>query len=118
MTELIALADKSGWFIVIVILAAWKFIPAIADKIAPDYMAARREDDAAKRASAQSITDRVITVIENNSHVMTAVSMSVGGVQRALDANTQQLSRITDSVERGPECPLPGCPFMNKDANG
>lgn len=114
MTELVTLADKSGWLIVVIILAAWKFIPAIADKLAPEWMAAKREADASKRASLESIYAKLISVVENNSRFVSAAALSINGIERALDANTQQLARITDIVQRGPTCPLPDCPFMGQ----
>ncbi len=112
MTELVQLADKNGWLIVVIILAAWKFIPAIADKLAPEWMAAKREADASRRASLESVYAKMVAVIESNSRFVSAAAMSINGLERALDGNTQQLARITEIVRHGPSCPLPECPFM------
>jgi hypothetical protein len=117
MTELLAYADKHSLLVGIVLYVAYKFVPVMAEKIAPEWMSARREADAAKRATSLSLTDRVINVIENNSRVIAAVTMSVGGVQRALDLNTQQISTVADLVRKGPTCPLHDCPFMNREQN-
>jgi len=113
MAELVALADKSGWLIVVIILAAWKFIPALADKIAPEWMAAQREAAAANRASQNNLTEKLISVVENNSRMAGALAASVNSFERSLDGNTQQTARLTDIVQKGPSCPLPDCPFMN-----
>lgn len=118
MSELIALADKSGWFIVIVLFVAWRFVPVMADKLAPEWMAARREESAAKRAGQDKIVDKVISVVESNTRFASAVAASMNNLERAIDANTQQLSRMTEIVRRGPECPLPSCPWMNKESSG
>jgi hypothetical protein len=115
MAELVALADKSGWFIVVIILAAWKFIPAVADKLMPEYMSARREADVAKRTTIESLTNKVIAVVENNSRTMSTLAMSMGSFERSLDDNTRKIYELGRSIESGGHCPLPDCPFMNQN---
>jgi hypothetical protein len=113
VAELVALADKSGWFIVVVILVAWKFIPVLAEKIFPEWVSARRADEAAKRANLETITSRLITVVENNSRFMSVIAVSMNSLERALDGNTHQLAQVGEVVRTGPACPLPDCPFMS-----
>jgi hypothetical protein len=74
----------------------------------------REDDEQAERKVTATLYDRLVSQTAEMIKFIATSTDAIHEITRALDSNTQQLYRITHSVERGPNCPLPACPFMGK----
>lgn len=124
MTELVNLVSRYGLWAVIVLFVIYKGVPAFIERFWPDWIFTHREQyklkaeaDASGREALARVYERMIILIEANTKAVTNVASSINVFERALDANTQQIARITDAVKVGPTCPLPDCPFMRRKEN-
>ena len=132
---------KTRWFLVVVIVVylAVKAIPAAIERIWPEWVAskrvtqqarieeekAEREQIASDRSALVRVYERLITQQDTSikqqesvARFMSNAAVSVNGVERALDANTREVSELAQAVRLGPRCPLPGCPLVNKENAG
>ena len=110
-----------GLLTAVVVYLVVKFVPLALEKIWPEWMASIREQIKAKseaemsgRAELMKIYERLITSLEMNARFVSNAALTLNGMERAIDANTRQVAEITEIVRRGPDCPLPGCPFMGE----
>jgi hypothetical protein len=122
MAELLPFAKEWGWTVAIVLYAASKLIPAFVDRYMPDLMTARNEEKKAARDSVASdraellrAYDRMVAMQDKTLNFVASCSSAIQSMQRSMDGNTQELFRVREAVERGPECPLQNCPFMGKN---
>jgi hypothetical protein len=116
MAELLPFAERWGPWILILVYTTYKFVPVLAERLIPDWLAGMRETRNKERESLASVYERFIAQNSETIRFIASATEALHSFQRALDANTQQMYHLTQSVERGPRCPLPDCPFMNKEA--
>ena len=122
MTEgqILALAGQwGGWFVGTLLI-----VYVAINKLGPGWIDALREQNrlkaqtfSANQAELGRVYERMLSQLEANARFTSMVAMSISGMERALDANTQQLARVTQIVQHGPACPLPDCPFIGKEKN-
>lgn len=116
MAELLAFAEKYGPWLVIVIYSAYKLIPVAAEKLIPDWVSNRRASQKAERETIVNVYERFIAQNAQMIQFIASATEAQHSFSRSLDANTQQTFHLSQVVERGPTCPLIGCPYWgNKE---
>lgn len=122
MSELITFAERWGWGVAIAVYVVYKSLPALLDKIIPNWMAGIRErrnkarqSEADDRKALLAVYERFIDQQKETLKYLGSATAVNQSVQRSLDQNTQEIMRLRVAVERGPRCPLPDCPFMGRD---
>jgi hypothetical protein len=116
VAELLALAEKYGPWLVILIYVAYKIVPVAAEKLIPDWVSNRRESQKAERETIVTVYERLVAQNTQVIQFVASATEAMHSFGRALDANTQQLYHLSQMVERGPSCPLPDCPYWpNKE---
>jgi len=82
---------------------------------------ARAEEEKEERKMVIALYERLVAQNIEMVKFIASTTEAIHSFTRALDGNTQEVYRLRESVHRGPECPLPKCPFMNssqKETNG
>ena len=112
MTEFLPFAERWGpWFLVLIYVVA-KGTPVILEKLIPDWIAGIRAQKATAAAELKEVYERLITQQDKMLNFIASATMALEAMQRAMDGNTQQLYRVQQSIEHGPDCPLPNCPYL------
>jgi hypothetical protein len=75
---------------------------------------ARNEEEQEERLTNKTLYESMISQGTEMIKFIASATEAVHSMTRSLDSNTQQLYHLTKSVEKGPSCPLPDCPFMSK----
>jgi hypothetical protein len=124
VAEIAAFSREYGWFLAVAVYVIVKALPVALDKVWPQLLAQRQTEKArAARAMATelstltSVYDKFIAMQSQTLQFVGSATESINSMTRALDANTQQMFRLTDVVKEGPRCPLPACPFMQDEAH-
>ena len=111
MAEFLAFAERYGPWLVILVYAAYKAIPIIAEKLIPDWIASRREAVKADLAARVNVYERFIEQNAQMIQFIASATEALHSFARSLDSNTQQLYHVSQAVERGPSCPLRDCHY-------
>ena len=77
---------------------------------------ARIEEEKEDRKTIMTFYERLVTQESKMIEFIGAATESQHALARSLDDNTRQLYHLTQTVERGPRCPLPDCPFIKNPA--
>jgi hypothetical protein len=117
MQELLEFAEKYGPWLVIFIYTAYKFVPVAAEKLIPDWVSNRHAAQKAERETVISVYERFIAQNAQTISFISSATEALHSFVRSLDANTQQVFHMTKTVERGPSCPLPDCPYWESKEN-
>jgi hypothetical protein len=76
---------------------------------------ARIKEDNEERKTVITLYERLVAQNVETVRYIASATEAIHSFTRALDGNTLQIYQLTQSVERGPKCPLPDCPFMGKE---
>jgi hypothetical protein len=79
---------------------------------------ARDDEEREERRTTKTLYERVISQSTENIKFIASATEAIHGMTRSLDSNTQQMYHLTQSVERGPACPLPGCVYWDNLKEG
>ena len=132
MTEqqVLALALRLGPWAGFILALAY----IVANKVGPTWLAdwreqrkqireteeaerkARAEEEKEDRNTIMTFYERLVTQESKMIEFIGAATESQHALARSLDDNTRQLYHLTQTVERGPRCPLPDCPFIKNPA--
>jgi hypothetical protein len=77
---------------------------------------ARVEEEKEDRKTIMTFYERLVTQESKMIEFIGAATESQHALARSLDDNTRQLYHLTQTVERGPRCPLPNCPYIKNPA--
>jgi len=118
MVELLPFAEKWGPWVLILVFATTRIVPALVARFLPDSRSEKRRDKRLKAEAVQddlaalvSVYERFITTNETMVKFIGSSTSAINGMERALDGNTRTVVELVKAVERGPKCPLPGCPY-------
>ena len=116
---MLALAARYSPWVMLVISVVYIAV----NRMWPEWLVARREMRKLKAEAELAEKEKLAAVyerfIEQNTQMIQFIASAAEALHsqdRSLDANTQQIYHLTQAVERGPKCPLPDCPFMNRDS--
>jgi len=114
MTEqaILSLVMERGPWVAMIVMLAY----IIANKLGPQWLSAWIEERKTMRKSEMSVYERFIAQQAETLKFIASATEAIHSMSdsftRALDANTQQVYRLTEAQREGGKCPLPDCPFM------